>query len=170
MPGVSVKMSCGSLLYLNCRSLVLHLSSVSYKIDLTPYCFLVYPFVIPEQNPPLSLRVGLSRVTLGYYSTNCPIFGSFFYLRLKLVVQKFCDWISRIHKLFEDLSNKWKLKMDHTKLFEDLNWAEFSIVEDVLKAVWEFKVRALNQKTCEQFVADLRFSLQDKGKTQKAHR
>jgi len=25
--------------------------------------------------------------------------------------------------------------MDHTKLFEDLNWAEFSIVEDVLKAV-----------------------------------
>ena len=33
--------------------------------------------------------------------------------------------------------------MDHTKLFEDLTWADSSIIEDERKVVREFKVSAL---------------------------
>jgi hypothetical protein len=36
--------------------------------------------------------------------------------------------------------------MDHTKLFEDLTWADLSIIEDELKAVQQLKVRALKHK------------------------
>jgi len=36
--------------------------------------------------------------------------------------------------------------MDHTKLFEDLTQADLSIIQDELKAVQEFKVRALKHK------------------------
>jgi len=36
--------------------------------------------------------------------------------------------------------------LDPTKLFEDLTWAEFTIIVDELKAVQEFNINMLNYK------------------------
>ena len=36
--------------------------------------------------------------------------------------------------------------MDPTKLFEDITWADLTIFEDELKAVWEFDINMLNHK------------------------
>jgi len=44
--------------------------------------------------------------------------------------------------------------MDPNKRFEDLTWADLTIVEDELKAVREFAIKMLKHKDLEQFVAD----------------